>query len=290
MDCLKPPEALDGNADSSKSPETLNGYVDSTKSSTSDGNTADLEDDSQKVPNPRAYMCIKKFLKELLLAEVKLNTHPLIKQLEEADLAEELREQLLAYVRREYLCKQCLNHNQGARLVLDWWIDLSEHRHARTLAMLAIKIYSIAVNSMAEERIVSNFTRFNSKLHSQQEVKTLVDMIQVWQWYLYKDYPQMAPKTHPTVHWLDMDKTIFDCHDNRIQNTAPEDDIDDFFVKWPWEAGPSSGMGPSDKDREGPLSMDSFELNELVNLQSSSLRSMLCDKLRRKRTLKMSCL
>ncbi|CDO73140.1 hypothetical protein BN946_scf185007.g195 [Trametes cinnabarina] len=103
MDCLKPPEALNGNADSSKSPETSNGYVDSTKSSTSDGNTADLEDDSQKVPNPRAYMCIKKFLKELLLAEVKLNTHLLIKQLEEADLAEELREQLLAYVRREYL-------------------------------------------------------------------------------------------------------------------------------------------------------------------------------------------
>lgn len=54
------------------------------------------------------------------------------------------------------------------------------------MQMLAIKLYSIAVNSMAEERTVSTFTWFNSRLRNNQEVQTLVDMIQVRQWYLYK--------------------------------------------------------------------------------------------------------
>ncbi|CDO73916.1 hypothetical protein BN946_scf185016.g73 [Trametes cinnabarina] len=236
------------------------------------------DDDSRKAPNPRAYTHVKEFLKKLLLAEVESNAHPLVKELDEADLADELREQLLAYACGEYPFKQRPDRkNLGARPVLNWWLALSEHSHARTLAMLAIKIYSIAVNSMAEERTMSNFTWFNSKLRSQQQVKTLVDMIQVRQWYPYKDYPQVSPKTHPTVRWIDMDKAIFDQRTDQIQMT--QDDEDDFFAEWPWEAQPANGAEDRDSEAGSTVSADKFKLDDLVDLRSSHLRTMLCDQL-----------
>lgn len=49
--------------------------------------------------------------------------------------------------------------------------------------MLAIKIYSALVNSMPDERTGSNITWFNSPLRGNQHVSTLVNMIQVGQWY-----------------------------------------------------------------------------------------------------------
>ena len=49
--------------------------------------------------------------------------------------------------------------------------------------MLAIKIFSILVNSMPDERTGSKITWFNSPLRANQDVSTLVNMIQVGQWY-----------------------------------------------------------------------------------------------------------
>jgi hypothetical protein len=49
--------------------------------------------------------------------------------------------------------------------------------------MLAIKLFSILVNSMPDERTNSTLTWFNSPLRGRQSAQTLVDMIQVGQWY-----------------------------------------------------------------------------------------------------------
>jgi hypothetical protein len=49
--------------------------------------------------------------------------------------------------------------------------------------MLATKIYSVLVNSMADEQTGSKFTWFNSALRGSQNVQTLTNMIQVGQWY-----------------------------------------------------------------------------------------------------------
>jgi hypothetical protein len=49
--------------------------------------------------------------------------------------------------------------------------------------MLAIKIFSILVNSMPDERTGSKITWFNSPLRANQDVSMLVNMIQVGQWY-----------------------------------------------------------------------------------------------------------
>jgi hypothetical protein len=48
---------------------------------------------------------------------------------------------------------------------------------------LATKLFSILVNSMPDERTNSNITWFNSPLRGNQDAQTLVDMIQVGQWY-----------------------------------------------------------------------------------------------------------
>ena len=87
---------------------------------------------------------------------------------------------------------------------LKWWIWLEKHPQANVLTvsnifliyqiwvlwkiylflqMLAIKIYSIVVNSMANEQIGSKFTWFNSALWGNQNVETLKNMIQVGQYY-----------------------------------------------------------------------------------------------------------
>jgi hypothetical protein len=51
------------------------------------------------------------------------------------------------------------------------------------MQMLAIKIYLTLVNSMPDERTGSKITWFNSPLRANQGVQTLVNMIQVGQWY-----------------------------------------------------------------------------------------------------------
>ena len=54
---------------------------------------------------------------------------------------------------------------------------------AGTATTLAVKIYSVVVNSMADERTGSKFTWFNSALRGNQNVETLTNMIQVGQYY-----------------------------------------------------------------------------------------------------------
>ncbi len=164
-------------------------------------------------PIPRAYTRVKTFLKTLIQGVIEANVHPLVAELGPAQLVEDLRNQLLAYALGEHPFDAPLPAEGGGRPVLQWWLDLEHHRHARVLAvglhnatpmfkiliidniiqMLAIKLYSVAVNSMAEERTVSTFTWFNSRLRNNQQVQTLVDMIQVRQWYLYKVWLIIRP-------------------------------------------------------------------------------------------------
>jgi hypothetical protein len=49
--------------------------------------------------------------------------------------------------------------------------------------ILAVKIFSILVNSMPDERTNSTITWLNSPIRGNQTTQTVVDMIQVGQWY-----------------------------------------------------------------------------------------------------------
>ena len=71
-------------------------------------------------------------------------------------------------------------HFSGSLLVLV--VVTQTYHHCQ---LLAIRIYSASVNSMADERTASNFTWFNSSLRNQQKVETLTWMIQIRQWVLH---------------------------------------------------------------------------------------------------------
>lgn len=58
---------------------------------------------------------------------------------------------------------------------------LLRHVDACILAYIAIKLFSVVPNSMAEERTVSNFTQLNTASRSRQNPRTLVQMTQIKQ-------------------------------------------------------------------------------------------------------------
>lgn len=93
------------------------------------------EDDSKMAPIPRAYTRVKTFLKTLIEGVIEANVHPLIAQLGAAQLVEDLRHQLLAYARGEHPFDAPLPAEGGGRPVLQWWLDLEHHKHARVLAV-----------------------------------------------------------------------------------------------------------------------------------------------------------
>ncbi|KAJ7224559.1 hypothetical protein GGX14DRAFT_651037 [Mycena pura] len=64
-----------------------------------------------------------------------------------------------------------------------WYSQLQMHPHAKILAMLAVKIFSICVNSMADERTNSTITWLNSPQRGRQDIQTLRDMIQIGKYY-----------------------------------------------------------------------------------------------------------
>jgi hypothetical protein len=84
---------------------------------------------------------------------------------------------------------------------LAWWHDIGRQDGAKVLSVskinycnhnenfikhyqiLAIRIFSVLVNSMPDERTNSTITWFNSPIHGNQMMSTLVDMIKVGQWY-----------------------------------------------------------------------------------------------------------
>ena len=160
--------------------------------------------DTESVPFKRAYDRAKEFLKRLLRndtewadrsPENRKTAHRLIQENQTVDLIKEFRQQLLAYARKDYpFADQLIDGD-----TLHWWETLEYHPRARVLAvsasvlddfdgnrwrqMLAVKIYSTLVNSMPDERTGSRITWFNSPLRGNQDVSTLVNMIQVGQWY-----------------------------------------------------------------------------------------------------------
>ena len=119
-------------------------------------------------------------------------------------LLDGLRTQLEAYWRDEWPFNQPVKDNDP----LSWWKTLAEHPYARVLAVhvklfcfclfhlstnqfgllntvqyFAIKIFSVLVNSMPDERTNLTITWFNSPIRGSQNAQTLVDMIQIGQWY-----------------------------------------------------------------------------------------------------------
>ena len=167
--------------------------------------------------------------------------------------------------------------------------------------MLAIKVFSVLVNSMPDERTGSKITWFNSPLCANQDVSTLVNMIQVGQWYgvhkvrekfiltvlmplylvllyallLQKGGPKQ--KCHPTVKFWDIEKDLMghNLHESQATLSGPaplqphelhdsdSDNSDDLHID-------NSRSGRSIIVQEH----DSFQVDDDVDLASEVLKSM----------------
>ena len=90
---------------------------------------------------------------------------------------------------------------------------------------MAIALFSIVPNSMADEQTVSTFTWLNSHLCNRQKVDMLVRTVLIRKWYKYKPsvcdiyilghanplrnyHQESAPKPIPTIKWHGMSSTI----------------------------------------------------------------------------------
>ncbi|THH07565.1 hypothetical protein EW146_g9280 [Bondarzewia mesenterica] len=92
----------------------------------------------------------------------------------------EFHQQLAMYARQEYPFNQ-----QMLSSPMEYWKRLSHHNLASLLAYIAIRLFSLCPNSMAEERTVSNFTKLNLANRNRQKASTLVHMTRIKQHYMH---------------------------------------------------------------------------------------------------------
>ncbi|KAG1729099.1 uncharacterized protein EDB91DRAFT_1160234 [Suillus paluster] len=130
----------------------------------------------------------------------------LVQEIGAAGVVDEFRCQLQAYFHNEWPFNAPLQDGN----TLAWWNTLLPHPHARVLAALAVKFFSVLINSMPDERTGSKLTWLNSAIRANQNAQTLVDMIQIGQWYgnkAEKSRPRKEPY-RPTVKFRDIDKDL----------------------------------------------------------------------------------
>ncbi|KAF8581806.1 hypothetical protein K439DRAFT_1513241 [Ramaria rubella] len=147
---------------------------------TPSGLTADGQDDSQFTPFLNTYKQVKEYLKKVMQEELRAGYRPFLKQLGVKKAVEKFCAQLMAYSRREWP----FNAELQSSNIVGWWRTLSENPEADVLSFLAIKLYSICPNSMADERTASTFTWLNSAVRNRQLVKNIVNMVHIWQCYM----------------------------------------------------------------------------------------------------------
>ncbi|KAI0311270.1 ribonuclease H-like domain-containing protein, partial [Amylostereum chailletii] len=138
------------------------------------------------IPHPRSYDRVREYLKTILRPMTeKAEENPaayipdVLRRRDEADTVEAFRGQLKAFWMGYYPFNEPVKNGN----TLSWWKDLLNHPQADVLAMLAVKIFSALANSMPDERTGSKFTRMNSALRGNQRAQTVIDMVQIGQWY-----------------------------------------------------------------------------------------------------------
>ncbi|KDQ16586.1 hypothetical protein BOTBODRAFT_107033 [Botryobasidium botryosum FD-172 SS1] len=136
----------------------------------------DDNDISQRIPS---YRRIGTYLTALLMQEIIADSSPIFSTYDDAqDVRFTLHQQFAAYARQLHP----FNRHRGEP-AMDYWKKLKDDPDASILALLAIKLFSLVPNSMAEERTVSTFTRLNTKARACQKASTIVQMTRIQQHY-----------------------------------------------------------------------------------------------------------
>ncbi|KAF8601836.1 hypothetical protein BDV93DRAFT_607815 [Ceratobasidium sp. AG-I] len=115
------------------------------------------------------------------------------------EIEQEFRFQFMNYARNS----SPFDRYQDSATAHAYWKKLLRHIDACILAYIAIKLFSIVPNSMAEERTVSNFTQLNTACRSRQNTRTLVQMTQIKQHH-QRAKNELQSVVAPTVRFRDL--------------------------------------------------------------------------------------
>ncbi|KAJ7608836.1 ribonuclease H-like domain-containing protein [Mycena polygramma] len=233
--------------------------------STSSRNTT--QDGAVPLRFPRAYERVKDHLKGMLKVIIdRMGTHPdepvhpVIKELGPADTVKEFRRQLESFWRNEWPFNQAIPDSNS----LAWWKSLAQHPQARVLAILAIKIFSILVNSMPDERTNSRLTWFNSALRGNQNAETLVNMIQIGQWYGTHVNATASPEKEPyrpVVKFRNLEENVLKSVQQDEDSEAASDEEDE----------PESGDDEAKQAREAAQSAFTFIIDPDIDISAPAL-------------------
>ncbi|KAF9549384.1 hypothetical protein CPC08DRAFT_648213 [Agrocybe pediades] len=140
--------------------------------------------------HPRAFMKLWNFLLSMLkpmLERVQSSLdpsigHPTIRKLGIVQAATSFKREIVNFWNGEYPFR-VIGNPANIQDPLGWWQNLANYDGAKVLSILATTIFSVLVNSMPDERTNSTITWFNSPIRGNQSTRTIIDMIQVGQWY-----------------------------------------------------------------------------------------------------------
>ncbi|KAF8587825.1 hypothetical protein K439DRAFT_1613984 [Ramaria rubella] len=212
--------------------------------------------------NSQIFQQVGNYLGTLLQAEFKTKTHPSLCDLDEGTASEEFKSQFTSFSHNQYPFTIPIHDGQS---VLDWWCTISPHPLARTLAFVAIKLFSVVPSSMADKHTMSVFTWLNSPLCNRQDVGTLVDMIQIRQWHQCDQTKK--PCLHPVPKFGNLKLNPKDVkHQEDLENDL--DAVDDPAETVEWLDGENETI---DANRTG------FDIEDSVDLQSETLRMLLAN-------------
>ncbi|KAH9829607.1 ribonuclease H-like domain-containing protein, partial [Rhodofomes roseus] len=120
----------------------------------------------------------------ILKGEVESGSHPLLRtddRKAQGVIIDRFLMQFRAYARNDYPFNSLAR--EPGQSVLEWWTTLKKIHASDVLAAIAIKMYAVVPNSMADERTASTFTWLNSVSRNRQNLNSMVSQTQIRQYY-----------------------------------------------------------------------------------------------------------
>ncbi|KDR75453.1 hypothetical protein GALMADRAFT_140951 [Galerina marginata CBS 339.88] len=173
------------------------------------------------------------------------------------DFKKTLLNEMKRYAHQQYPFNQQIDGNHA---VITWWQALQGSEHAQILPILAIKIFSVHVNSMPEERTVSAFTWISPPLRLRILVRQMAWRTKVRQYYATETKPCKNSAPKPMVKFYDVKSRIFLKSAKKASSEdLPDDDEDDTWLDEPQDDVYDS-VWELDAEKSSPINLASKHL------------------------------
>lgn len=223
---------------------------------------------------PMLFSSIGNYLAQLLQTEFKKpesSKNPVLRGMTEHQVSDGFKNQFRAYAQRQFPFDIPLGSNQST---LEWWKVFQEHPHARIVAFIAVKLFSIVPSSMVDERTMSTFTWLNSPRRNRQLVSNIVDMTLIRENYRQKD-PQLKNKPRSQIVTNFYELTARDQKD--CDSDTESDDTEDMAAD-PEGHIPWLDDEPEERKSMASMSTGDLDIGDDINLDSVYLSGVLSGK------------